>query len=304
MKISVVSPIYEAENIVDILCKRIIEEVDKITPEFEIILVEDGSQDQSWKAIVRNCKLDKRVKGIRLSRNFGQHYAVTAGVNKADGDFIVLMDCDLQDDPTNIVKLYLEFVNGNEIIFTNRIKRKHSILKTILSKFYNLIFNILSDRKYDVDAGSLIGFGKKAQQAFNNFPDRDRLYIQLLKWVGFQSITIPVTHHPRYEGKSTYKFYQSFILAVQGLTSHSTKMLKFNIWIGFFLALISFMMGIVVIYRYFVDNLALGSTSIIVAIFFSTGIILVSVGIVGLYVGKTLEQSKHRALYIIQEEIN
>ena len=124
MKISVISPVFEAENIVDHLCKRIIEEVVKITPEFEIIFVDDGSLDQSWKAIVRNCKLDKRVKGVKLSRNFGQHYAVTAGVNKADGDFIVLMDCDLQDDPTDISKLYSEFVNGNEIIFTKRIKRK------------------------------------------------------------------------------------------------------------------------------------------------------------------------------------
>lgn len=304
MKLSIISPVYEAENIVDTLCKRIIEQIEKITSEFEIILVEDGSRDQSWQSIVRNCKLDKRIKGVKLSRNFGQHYAVTAGVKKAKGDFIILMDCDLQDDPKDIFILYSEFLKGNEVIFTKRENRKQSLFKGLLGKFYHSVFNIFSDRQYDVDAGSLVGFGKKAQKAFNKFPDKDRLYIQILKWVGFQSTYVTLEHKPRFEGKSSYDFHKVIIIAVQGLISHSTKILNLNIWVGLIFFTVSFLSGLYEAHLYFMNNHKLGSTIIILAIFFSTGIILISTGITGLYIGKTFEQSKNRQLYIIQKEIN
>lgn len=304
MKLSIISPVYKAEAIVNELVKRVVEEASKITDDFELILVEDGSPDNSWELIEESCKNDKRIKGIKLSRNFGQHYAVSAGVRKAKGDFIVLIDCDLQDNPSNISKLIEEHNKGFEIIFTKRKKRNHGILKGLTSKLYNLFFDVFSEKQYDVDAGSLVGFGKSAQNAFNQFPDKDRLYLQILKWIGFESTSILVEHMPRYEGKSSYNFYKLFKMALQGWTSHSDKMLRFSIYFGFTLAFLSFMFGLIVIYRYFSGTLQPGWPSIIVTILFSTGIILISIGIVGIYIGKTFEQSKNRPLFIIQKELN
>lgn len=120
-KISVISPVYKSEKIVDELVRRISEEVSRITENYEIILVEDCGGDKSWEKIEENCRRNSKVKGIKLSRNFGQHYAISAGLKEADGDIIVIMDCDLQDDPSHIKKLYDEFKKGFEVVFTKRI---------------------------------------------------------------------------------------------------------------------------------------------------------------------------------------
>ena len=141
--ISIVSPVYRAEKIVDKLVERITEEVSKITDDFEIILVEDGSPDNSWEAIERNCQKDQRVKGIKLSRNFGQHYAITAGLEYARGEITIIMDCDLQDDPAHIHLLYQKYKEGYDTVFTKRIRRKHSFFKLITEKIYNGIQHLL-----------------------------------------------------------------------------------------------------------------------------------------------------------------
>lgn len=304
VKISIVSPVYRTEKIIPELVRRVSEEVSKISDNFEIILVEDGSPDNSWQVIEKICAENKKIKGISLSRNFGQHYAVTAGVNKATGDFIVIMDCDLQDNPADIALLYQKFKEGNEIVFTRRKNRQHGFFKRLNSRIYNLLFRIFSERQYDVNAGSLVGFGKNAREAFSRFPDKDRLYLQILKWIGFRSTYVEVEHQPRFEGKSSYNYFKLFHMALQGWTSHSDKMLKFSIYIGFFMAFLSFLLGLTIIYRYFVENLQPGWPSIIVAILFSTGLILISIGIAGIYIGKTFEQAKNRPLYIIQKELN
>lgn len=304
MKISVISPVYRAEKIVAELVLRIKVSIETIAEDYEIILVEDGSPDQSWQSIIEACRNNNKVKGIKLSRNFGQHYAVTAGLTKATGDYIVLMDCDLQDDPVYIQKLLEVAVNGSEIVFTKRKKRKHGLLKTFNSFVYNNLFSLFSEKKYDVDAGSLVLFSKKVKDEFLRIEDKDRLYLQILKWLGFANSTIEVEHRPRYEGKSSYNFFKLIKLGVQGWTSHSVKLLKFSIYLGFFLSFVSFFAAIYIIIRHFFYNLQPGWPSIIVTILFSTGLILLSIGITGIYIGKTFEQAKNRPIFIIDKQLN
>lgn len=304
MEISIVSPVYKAEKIVDELINRITIELNKITTEFEIILVEDGSPDNCWQRIEENCKKNPHVVGIKLSRNYGQHYAITAGIASARGKTIILMDCDLQDDPIFIKDLIVERNKGFEIVFTKRKSRKHSMLKSLYSHTYNKLFNIFSERKYDVNAGSLVCFSSQVGQAFIQLKDKDRLYLQMLKWIGFKNTTIEVEHRERYEGKSSYSIYKLIKLGLQGWTSHSHKLLKLTSYLGFIIALLSFLAGIGIVIGHLYYKLQTGWPSIIVSVFFSTGLILMCMGILGVYIGKIFEQVKDRPLYIIEKKIN
>jgi dolichol-phosphate mannosyltransferase len=304
MKISVVSPVYRAEEIVDLLVSRIGEEVSKLTDDYEIILVEDGGPDQSWRKIVENCERDKRVKGVKLSRNFGQHYAVTAGISKASGDYVVLMDCDLQDDPAHIAKLLHEAQKGHEVVFTRRIGRRHSAAKKLCSWLYNRLFGVFSDSRYGIDNGTLVLFSRKVAQCFLRLRDKDRLYIPLLKWVGFSNTTVEVEHHVRHSGESSYGFLDLLKMGMYGWVAHSDKLLRLSAYTGFILAGLSILAGLNILARYFFFDFQPGWPSLIVAILFSTGLILMSVGVTGVYIGRIFEQTKDRPLYIIDHEIN
>src|SRR5258705_13427119 len=143
--LSIVSPVYRAEMILGELVQQITASCSAITPDFEIILVEDGSTDKSWQAIEDVCRQDKRVKGIKLSRNFGQHYAISAGLQESRGEFVIVMDCDLQDNPKYIADLYQKAREGYDIVFTRKQKRRHSLLKNLFARFFFFIFNWLSE---------------------------------------------------------------------------------------------------------------------------------------------------------------
>jgi glycosyltransferase involved in cell wall biosynthesis len=302
--ISVISPVYKAENILDELVKRITSEIEKITSDYEIILVEDGSPDNSWQKIKENCAKNDKVKGIKLSRNFGQHYAVTAGIENSFGEYLIIMDCDLQDDPIFIKQLIYEAQNGNDIVYTKRKKRAHSFSKSMTSKIYNLLFTFFANKEYDVDAGSLILFSKKVAIEFLKIKDKDRLYLQIFKWLGFKSCTVEVVHNERFEGNSSYTLIKLIKLGIQGWTSHSDKLLKLSIYLGFFIASVSFALGLSIFVFWIYHPFQAGWPSLILSIFFSTGLILMSIGILGIYIGKTFEQSKNRPLYIIDNKLN
>jgi len=302
--LSIISPVYKAEDIVKELVTRIERGVSDITSNYEIILVEDASPDNSWQEIEEICFKNSKVKGIKLSRNFGQHYAISAGVAKSKGSNVILMDCDLQDDPYDIVKLVKKREEGFDIVFTKRKNRKHGFVKSFNSYVYNKVFSIFSDRKYDINAGSFVLFSRRVAVEFNKLKDQDRLYLQMLKWLGYKATTIELEHKERFKGKSSYNFMSLVKLGVQGLTSHSDKLLRLSIYLGMILSIVSFIAGAVVIIRYFFYNLQPGWPSIIVSILFSTGLILFSIGVSGIYIGKIFEHTKNRPLYIIEEEIN
>lgn len=303
-KISVISPVYKSEKIVDELVSRVSGALSEITDNYEIILVEDCGGDKSWDKIEENCRKNRNVKGIKLSRNFGQHYAISAGMKEATGDIIVIMDCDLQDDPVHIKKLLIEFDKGYDVVFTKRIARKHSFFKMITAKIYNSLFSLFADKNYDLNVGSLTMISARVKNEFVKLKDQDRLYIQLIKWIGFNSTYVPVEHRERFEGKSTYSISKLFITALQGWTSYSDKLLRLSIYSGLLISMITLLVGIYIVVSYFMKSFQPGWPSLIVAILFSTGLILMSIGITGIYIGKIFEQTKDRPLFIIDKKIN
>ncbi len=305
--ISVVSPVYGAQNIIDELIKRITEEVSKITPDFEIVLVEDGSPDNSWKKIVENCNRDTRVKGIKLSRNFGQHFAITAGLENARGEYVVVMDCDLQDDPAYIATLYNKTLEGYDIVFTLKSQRKHSWWKNFSANLFSMIFNYLVDNKSwktHKNVGTYSLLSRKVVDAFCRYNDYQRHYLMVLRWLGFNAAYVEIEHKDRFEGKSSYSFSKLIVHALNGITSQSDKLLRLNVSIGIFLSMASFLSILVIVGLYFMHGLLSGWASLIVVILFSTGVLLTSIGITGIYIGKTFEQTKNRPKYLIDKFLN
>jgi dolichol-phosphate mannosyltransferase len=304
--ISVVSPVYRAANIVDELVKRITEEVSKITPNFEIILVEDGSPDDSWQAIEKNCHSYPYVKGIKLSRNFGQHYAITAGLEHTEGDYVVLMDCDLQDNPKYIVSMYQKAIEEKvDIVYTKKAKREHSFFKNITAKLFFYIFNYLSsNQKADDRTGAYSLLSRKVVNAFCQVKDYHRHYLMVLRWLGFSSSYIDIIHETRYKGKSSYNFYKLIKHALDGITSQSDRLLTLSIKLGFILCFLSIFWACYLVIAYFIHGALPGYTSLMAMLQLSTGLILMSVGTMGIYVGKIFAQSKGRPLYFIDKQIN
>jgi len=305
--ISIVSPVYKAENIIQELVKRIKENVSLITDDFEIILVDDCGPDNSWSKIEDEAIEDRRVKGIKLSRNFGQHFAITAGLEKAKGDYVVVIDCDLQDDPAYIPVLFEKAKEGFDIVYTYKKARKHNFWKNITANFFNRIFNYLIDNKNwksHNNVGSYSLITRKVADAFCAINDYQRHYLMVLRWLGFNNAYVEIKHNKRFEGKSSYNFSKLVIHAINGITSQSDKLLRINVIFGIILSLLSFLSVIVIILLYYINGLMSGWASLIVVLLFSTGVILTSIGISGIYIGKTFEQTKNRPKYIIDKTLN
>lgn len=305
--LSIVSPVYKAEKIVPELVNRIRTEASKITNDFEIILVEDGSPDNSWNAIEMACANDLRVKGIKLSRNFGQHYAITAGLENSKGEYVVVMDCDLQDNPVYIQKLYETALMGNDIVLTYKEKREHSFFKNITAAFFYKIYNYLlnnSELETSKKTGAYSLINRKVVNAFLSISEYHRYYMMVLRMLGFKKAYISIKHEKRYEGRSTYNFKKLVSTAIDSVTSQSDKLLRLSIGLGFIIFFLSFIWAVVITIKYFTSGLLSGYASIMVTQLLGTGIILISIGITGTYIGKIFEQVKHRPLYIIDTKLN
>lgn len=307
MNVSIISPVYRAEKIVGELVSRVKQEIEPICDSYEIILIDDFSPDNSWEAIKDISASDSTVRGIRFSRNFGQHAAIKAGLEKVQGDCCIVMDCDLQDDP-KYFKLLIEKMNeGCDIVYTRKITRNHSFFKNITARWFNRIFNWLLDNtnvQASGEVGSFSLISRKVINAFNAYNDYQFHYVQVLRWLGFRSGAIDIQHNERLEGESTYTFKKLIKHAMVGIIYQTDKLLRVSIYIGFTFSIFSIILATVLIINYFISGPQPGWTSLIVVILFATGLILLSIGILGLYLGKMFEQVKSRPRYIIDEEVN
>jgi dolichol-phosphate mannosyltransferase len=303
--LSVVSPVYRAENIVEELVKQIKESISPISEDFEIILVNDSSPDNSWQRIVDECGKDNRVKGINLSRNFGQHYAITAGLNYAMGEWVVVMDCDLQDRPDEIPNLYKKALEGWDIVYARRAERQDTFIKRLSSKLFHKVYSYLSGFKSD---GGVANFGIYNQRViceFNKMKELARSFISLISFLGFKSCAIDVKHSERFEGGTTYTFSKLLDLTSNVILSNSNKPLKLTVKMGFYISMLSFLLALYNIFAHFAGIIKVeGFTSTIFSIWFVGGLILLVLGIVGLYIGKIFDQVKERQLFIVSNEIN
>ena len=304
MDISVVIPMYGCKAAVRELHQRLVKALEQITEDFEIIMVNDACPQNSWEVIEEICKEDRRVKGIEMARNFGQIKAITAGLDYSTGDWVVVMDCDLQDRPEEILNLYNKAQEGYDVVFARRANRKDSPLKVFVSKIFYKIYSFASDGNYDP---AICNFSISRRVVIDNYckmRELHRAFVIYVKWLGFRQTAIDVEHNERYEGKSSYNMKKRMKMAGEILTSQSDKLLRFTVSFGFLMTLASFIAIIVLIIRYFCGNVATGWTSIIATNCLIGGIIIMVVGLVGIYVGNIFMQTKQRPLYVVRQILN
>lgn len=305
MKLSIVSPVYRAEKIVEELVKQIKTAVSTITDDFEIILVNDYSPDNSWQKIIEECAKDTRVKGIDLSRNFGQHYAITAGLSYSKGEWVVVMDCDLQDRPDEIPNLFRKAQEGYDIVYARRIERKDKFMKRLSSRVFHSVYQYLSGLKTDSGIANFGIYHKKVIFQYNKMKEVARSFPSLVSSLGFKSTVTDVKHSERFDGGTTYTLAKLMHLTGDVILSNSNKPLKLTVKIGFYISILSFLLALYNVIAHFAGIITLeGFTTTIFSIWFVGGLILLVLGIVGLYIGKIFDQVKERQLFIVANEVN
>lgn len=299
--ISVVIPVYRAEAILDELYRRLLASLETITPNFEIVLVEDCGGDRSWQGIERLAAADPRVRGLQFSRNFGQHYGITAGLDYCSGDWVVVMDCDLQDAPEEIPRLYTKAQDGYDVVLALRGERHDPLLKRWTSWLFYRLFSYLADIDFDGDSGNFRIMSRQVVKNFNRMREQLRFFGGHVQWMGFPTTGIRVQHAERAEGKSTYTFAKLWKLAADTIIAYSDKPLRMAARFGLAMAFIAFLFGSYLLARAIWHNTAIpGWSSLIVSLYFIGGLIIGMMGILGIYLGKAFDESKKRPLYIVR----
>lgn len=305
IRISVVSPVYKGERMVAELVRRNVESIRTITDNYEIILVNDASPDNSWAEILKQCSANPKVKGINLSRNFGQHYAITAGLHYATGEWVVVMDCDLQDRPEEIPNLYNKAAEGFDIVYARRVARKDGFFKRLSSTLFHWVYNWLSGLNADKTIANFGIYKRCVIEEFNSMPERARSFPSLVKYLGFRDTAIDVKHAERAEGKSSYNLYKLLKLSFDVIVSNSNKPLRMAVGIGFGISAVSFLLAIYNLIAKWAGIIRVpGFTTMVFSIWFVGGLLLFVMGIQGLYIGKIFDQVKGRQLFVVREKIN
>lgn len=307
MYISVVIPCYGCRAAIKELCNRLLLTLESITDSYEIILVDDACPQNSWDEIMSVCAESPKIKGVRLSRNFGQINAITAGLENSCGDWVVVMDCDLQDRPEYIIDMLNKARNEDlDVVFAKRNNRKDSHITKFLSKMFYKVYSYFTDGNYDPSICNFSISRRRVIEQYCKMSEHNRAYTIFIKWLGFKQSTIDIEGDARFEGKSSYSFRKKLKMASNIILAQSTKPLKISIIIGMVISLISFIAIIYLIIAYFINNghTTIGWTSIIATQLLMGGLILTSIGIVGLYIGNIFDEVKNRQIYIIDKKIN
>lgn len=304
MQLSIVSPVFNAEEILEELVSLIKHNCETNNLSFEIILIDDFSQDNSWIKINTISKNVKELKGIKLSKNFGQHAAITAGISKSKGDTVIIMDCDLQDNPKYISTLYNESKKGNNIVCTIKDSKKHSLYRRISSKLFFLLVNIFSEVTLEKNLGTMTLIDRKVANEFLKVKDYIRHSSIIIKSLGFKRSFINVVHDERKKGKSSYSLKKLISQATNGIISNSKILLNISIYIGLVFILLSFIISTTIVVLSFYYSFSKGWPSTIILILFSTGLLTFTLGIHGYYIGNIYDQSKEKPIFTIEDEIN
>lgn len=305
-KISIVSPVYGAAGLLEELVKQIKAAVTQITEDFEIILVEDSSPDNSWEIIKGMSVQDKRVKGIRLSRNFGQQSALNAGLDNSTGDWVVTLDCDLQDDPLYIGKLYKKGLEGYDIVFACRKNRKDSWIKKACSNIFYKLLGYLTETEQDSSIANFVLYRRNVVDSMKRLGDYYRYYPMINKWVGFKTFKLEFEHLGRTDNKeSSYTLKKRLKLAYATIVEFSDKPLRLVLRFGLTLVFLSMLLAFYLVFRYvFIGANVSGWLSVFISIWFLSGIIIMILGLIGAYLGKMFETVKGRPTYIIMNKVN
>ncbi|HEX8657110.1 MAG TPA: glycosyltransferase family 2 protein [Hymenobacter sp.] len=298
-----VSPVYWAEAMVAELVQRLVAALEGISPHFEIILVDDRSPDDSWTRIKEQMLREPRVRGLRLSRNFGQHRAITAGLDQCRGEWIIVLDCDLQDRPEEIPALFAAAQRGYDLVLARRVDRQDAWTQKLLSRLFYRVLSYLTETPQDPTVANFGIYHRKVVAAVLSMRESIRYFPTMVRWVGFRTGYLDVVHAKRASGHSSYSLGQRLQQGLDVMMAYSDKPLRLTIKLGLILAGGAFLMVPITLIRYWVGQIYQpGYTSLIISIWFFSGLLLAVLGMVGLYIGKTFEQVKNRPIYLIDEQ--
>ena len=298
--ISAVIPVFKAEGCLHELTRRLKQALLEISEDYEIIYVEDGGGDRSWDIIVEQAKDDPRIKGFQLSRNFGQHHAITAGLDVAAGDWTVVMDCDLQDRPEDIPGLLAKAREGFDVVIARRPTGHRSLAKRITSAIFYRAFSYLAGYTFDERIGSFRIFSKQVRKAACSLREQLRAFAPQMHWLGFKTTHVDTLRADRESGSSSYNWTKLIGLAIDTIVAFSEKPLRLSIRLGLLMSLGALGYGAYIFCRaLFVGIPVPGWSSTIVSLYFIGGIIIINLGILGVYLGRTFSEVKGRPLYVI-----
>ena len=305
MKISIVSPVYKGEKMLGELVSRVETAVKTITEDFEIILVNDCSPDDSWTKMKEICATDKKVKGINLSRNFGQHYAITAGLTASTGEWVVVMDCDLQDRPEEIPNLYHKAQEGYDTVFGELVERNDKFLRKFTSRVYSYVFAFFTDLPVYKKYSNYGIYHRKVIEAVLSMGDNVKCFPLEVRWVGFKIGYYPIVKDARGEGTSSYTWAKLMALAFDVILAFSNKPLKMALRLGFCIVVFSILLAIFYLIRYMAGGIAVsGFTTLIISLWLIAGMLISLIGMVGIYLGRVYDKVKDRPVFIVKEQIN
>lgn len=305
MLLSVVVPCYNEEEVIPITHNRLIFVLEEITPQFELIYIDDGSQDETPNHLRQLQQHDQRVKVVFLSRNFGHQMAITAGLDHVSGDAVVLIDADLQDPPEVIKEMVNRWHEGYDVVYGVRTDRQgETPFKLWSAKAFYRMMNRLSDVPIPLDTGDFRLMDRRVVEALKIMPERDRFLRGMVSWVGFRQVAVSYQRSPRIAGVSKYPLFKMIRFAADGILSFSLVPLRIAIWVGLLTVALSFL-GI--LYALFVRLFTLswvpGWTISFIAILFIGGIQLIFLGVIGEYIGRIYREDKRRPLYLVRESL-
>ena len=302
--ISVVAPVFNESACIGEFHRRVSAAAAAITHDWELILVDDGSRDDSWPQIQRLAAQDSHVRGIRFSRNFGHHLSITAGLDAAAGDYVVVMDSDLQDPPEAIPLLHAEARRGFDHVIAVRGQRHDPWFKRVASRWFYRVFAWLTDASFEPQAGVFRIMSRRFLDVLRHMRETGRFFPGLADWVGFERSTVVVDHGARFAGETKYPLRKQFALALTTVLSFSDKPLLCVMYAGLVMSLLSVAYGCVLVVLALTGRIVvLGYASLASAIFFVGGFTIFSTGVVGIYVGRIFRQVQHRPLYVVAERV-
>ncbi|MEI6579311.1 MAG: glycosyltransferase family 2 protein [Eubacteriales bacterium] len=304
MQYSVIVPLYNEELVILETYKRIKCVMDSTKESYEIIFINDGSRDKTALLAKKICSNDSNIKLLSFSRNFGHQVAITAGMDCAAGNAIIVIDADLQDPPEVMLEMFEKWKDGFEVVYGKRVKRKgDSLFKKITAKIFYRALNTMTDVEIPVDVGDFRLIDRKVCDALKSMPERNRYVRGLIGWLGFRQIGVDFVREERFAGETKYPFKKMMKFAIDAITSFSYKPLRIATIMGLFVSFLSFSYLIIVLYEaIFTSSTIVGWSSIIAVSLFLNGAILVILGIIGEYIGRIYDEAKGRPIYIISDK--
>lgn len=304
--ISVVVPLYNEQEVILESYRRLRETMEQSGESYELLFINDGSADRTWEIACDLAREDKNLRLIGFSRNFGHQTAITAGMDAARGDAIVVIDADLQDPPPVILKMIAKWREGYQVVYGKRIKRKgETLFKKVTAKLFYRTLNTLTDVHIPTDVGDFRLIDRTVCDALKKLPERNRYVRGLVSWVGFRQTAVEYTREERFAGTTKYPLKKMLRFASDALTSFSYKPLKLSIYLGTLVSIGSFIYLLVLIWQYFfTDRLLEGWTTPVCLSLLFNGILMIMLGIIGQYIGRIYDETKGRPIYIIGQKIN